>query len=88
MAPGRDDDFYVEDEPLDDVVAAFEAGEKGMTQNDATTSAEFPLTARERELLAYLSEGKSINEIARVRTLDEATVRALLARVFQKIGAA
>ena len=46
------------------------------------------LTARERELLAFLVEGQSNKVIARKLGLAEATVKAQMVRLFNKIGAA
>jgi two-component system nitrate/nitrite response regulator NarL len=46
------------------------------------------LTERERKLLAALVEGQSNKEIARRLGIAEATVKAQMARLFVKIGAA
>ena len=46
------------------------------------------LTARERELLAFLVEGQSNKVIARKLGVAEATVKAQMVRLFTKIGAA
>jgi two-component system, NarL family, nitrate/nitrite response regulator NarL len=46
------------------------------------------LTQRERELLAFLVEGRSNKVIARRLGIAEATVKAQMAKLFVKIGAA
>ncbi len=46
------------------------------------------LTARERQLLAFLVEGQSNKVITRKLGVAEATVKAQMVRLFTKIGAA
>ncbi|GIX21388.1 MAG: hypothetical protein KatS3mg121_0171 [Gammaproteobacteria bacterium] len=45
------------------------------------------LTAREREVLLWLSEGKSVWEMARILHISEHTVKYHLARLYRKLGA-
>jgi DNA-binding NarL/FixJ family response regulator len=47
---------------------------------------EFSLTARENDILALLSEGRSNREIAQALFLSEKTVKAHLAAIFRKLG--
>jgi DNA-binding CsgD family transcriptional regulator len=47
---------------------------------------EVPLTAREREVLAWVARGKTNAEIARVLWLAPSTVRKHLENVYAKLG--
>jgi DNA-binding NarL/FixJ family response regulator len=47
---------------------------------------EFSLTARENDILALLSEGRSNRDIAQALFLSEKTVKAHLAAIFRKLG--
>jgi DNA-binding CsgD family transcriptional regulator len=44
------------------------------------------LTAREREILAWVARGKTNPEIARALWISPATVRKHLANVYEKLG--
>jgi DNA-binding CsgD family transcriptional regulator len=48
--------------------------------------AEVPLTAREREVLAWVARGKTNAEIARLLWLAPSTVRKHLENVYAKLG--
>ncbi|MFQ5616114.1 MAG: response regulator transcription factor [Anaerolineales bacterium] len=45
-----------------------------------------PLTPRQEEILALLGEGRADAEIARMLTLQEATVRAHIHHILQRLG--
>jgi DNA-binding CsgD family transcriptional regulator len=48
--------------------------------------ADVPLTAREREVLAWVARGKTNAEIARLLWLAPSTVRKHLENVYAKLG--
>ena len=55
---------------------------------ESAWSAPVMLTARERDILKLVEEGKSNKEIARILSLSPGTVRNYLADATQKLGAA
>ena len=75
LVNSESEDFYVEDEPVDQVVAAFEAGEK------RRTAPALVLSDREREVLAVLSD----HERELLASLDEVEVRRLLALLLARL---
>ncbi len=86
--------------PPDDFATAVEAVMKG-TQYVApglhrslagsvqpkAAGADHGLTAREREVLAFLAEGRSNREIAAALSVTLATVKSHLVRIYAKLGA-
>lgn len=56
------------------------------TRNEVALKKPRPLSARERQVLAYAAMGQSNKEIAYSLGLSAATVRVLLARASQKLG--
>jgi DNA-binding NarL/FixJ family response regulator len=65
----------------------FEDQESSSSQNqNGSRRNEYSLTAREHDILALLSEGRSNREIAQALFLSEKTVKAHLAAIFRKLG--
>jgi DNA-binding NarL/FixJ family response regulator len=51
-----------------------------------TNDLQLPLTSRQQEILALLSEGRSDGEIGKLLHLEESTVRAHLHHILQRLG--
>jgi two-component system response regulator DesR len=77
-------------EELADAVRRVAQGQRAIASELAETawSAPVVLTARERDILRLVEEGKSNKEIARLLNLSPGTVRNYLAEATQKLGAA
>ena len=77
-------------EELADAVRRVAQGQRATASELAETAGSAPvvLTARERDILRLVEEGKSNKEIARLLNLSPGTVRNYLAEATQKLGAA
>jgi DNA-binding NarL/FixJ family response regulator len=64
----------------------FEDQEASTSSPNGSRRNEYSLTAREHDILALLSEGRSNREIAQALFLSEKTVKAHLAAIFRKLG--
>lgn len=84
----RGADAYLSDEIDADVLMPVLRALAARTCSSAphTERSEPPLTARERELLALLAEGRSTAEIAADTGLAPGTVKTHLARIYLKLG--
>jgi DNA-binding NarL/FixJ family response regulator len=70
--------------PLDPHVAGILV--RKLSQPPTVAEAEETLTARERQILALVAEGKANGEIARQLVISEHTVRAHVCRVLKKLN--
>ncbi|WP_286800178.1 response regulator transcription factor [Oceanicaulis sp. UBA2681] len=77
-------------EELADAVRRVAQGQRAVAAElaESAWSAPVMLTARERDILKLVEEGKSNKEIARTLSLSPGTVRNYLADATQKLGAA
>ncbi|WP_440958197.1 DNA-binding response regulator [Oceanicaulis sp. LC35] len=77
-------------EELADAVRRVARGQRAIASElaESAWSAPVVLTARERDILRLVEEGKSNKEIARLLNLSPGTVRNYLAEATQKLGAA
>lgn len=67
-------------------VAEFLPKEKALTKRQSEAEKYGGLTAREREVMRYLSQGKSNREIAKSLFLSERTVENHVANILNKLG--
>jgi DNA-binding NarL/FixJ family response regulator len=58
------------------------------TQTDGEGGEHVPLTFREREVLAFLAEGRTNREIAGALSVSVATIKSHLVHIYDKLGAA
>lgn len=77
-------------EDLADAVRKVAAGQRAVAAELAETAWSLPvtLTARERDILRLVEEGRTNKEIARTLALSPGTVRNYLAEAASKLGAA
>lgn len=77
-------------EDLADAVRKVAAGQRAVAAELAESAWSLPvtLTARERDILRLVEEGRTNKEIARILTLSPGTVRNYLAEAASKLGAA
>ena len=52
----------------------------------ADASADHGLSAREREVLALLAEGKSLREVAQALVISEGTAKTHASHIYEKLG--
>ena len=85
--------FIVKDSPADKLAATIRQVRDGQRVIDpdlaaaALAEGASPLTPRERDVLAASTDGRTIQQIARVVFLSEGTVRNYLSACIQKTGA-
>jgi DNA-binding NarL/FixJ family response regulator len=64
------------------------AGRLRLRSQAEDESGSIPLTLREREVLAFLAEGRTNREIAGAMSVSVATVKSHLVHIYDKLGAA
>lgn len=67
--------------------ACWPDGELDGPETSARLQSPSPLSAREREVLTLIAEGRSLPEIADLLTISPATVRTHAGNVYRKLGA-
>lgn len=90
--------FVVKSAPVDEVLGAIRHAAVAATSFTATglvealarrraTDSRFPLSPRERQVLAYLMDGLSTPAIARAMFVSQSTAKTYVARLYDKLGA-
>jgi DNA-binding NarL/FixJ family response regulator len=90
--------FVLKTAPIDEVLGAIRHAAVAATSFTATglldalsrrraTDSRYPLSPREREVLAYLMDGLSTPAIARALYVSQSTAKTYVARLYDKLGA-
>jgi DNA-binding NarL/FixJ family response regulator len=90
--------FVLKTAPVDEVLGAIRHAAVAATSFTATglldalsrrraTDSRYPLSPREREVLAYLMDGLSTPAIARALYVSQSTAKTYVARLYDKLGA-
>jgi DNA-binding NarL/FixJ family response regulator len=91
--------YVLKDADVDEIVYAIRAAHRGEVHLDSTVTrtltrsmtapqrhGEVPLTARERDVLVLVAQGRSNRDIARALSIGERTVQTHLSHVLTKLG--
>ena len=91
--------YVLKDADVDEIVYSIRAAHRGEVHLDATVTrtltrsmtashrrGEVPLTARERDVLVLVAQGRSNRDIARALSIGERTVQTHLSHVLTKLG--